>query len=456
MHKSKRAIPVVLMIVLGVSLTWFLTRQGNAAANGSLQASGTVEAVEVLVASELPGRVAEVMVEKGDQVKAGDVLLSLDDELLQSQRKRALAALDTAQAALQAAQVGVEMAQATLDGAETALEVAQTSAEAERLVAQKALDDLYDAADLARAQAEGKVAAANRAVRESQYLLDNYTVPTEQQSMTAMEAVAVMKERLDQARAAFEPYKYYPSSDATRQDLKEALDEAQSDYDAAVRRLEYETQVNQARAALDKAQQDLAKLENGPDPDAVAILQARLSAIQAAPEQAQAAVEQAKVGLAQAQVRLDQAGKSLGQAQVELDVIDIQLKKLVVYASTSGVVLGRNVEVGEVIQVGAPVMTIGRLDQLTITVYVPEDRYGQITLGQSAQVRVDSFPGQVFVAKVVYIAGQAEFTPRNVQTAEGRRTTVFAVELEISTSANDSQAQPALKPGMPADVQFGK
>ncbi|MEW5867847.1 MAG: HlyD family efflux transporter periplasmic adaptor subunit [Chloroflexota bacterium] len=453
MHNPKRIIPVVLIIMLGISVTWFLTRQGSAAANGALQASGTVEAVEISVAPELSGRVAEVMVAKGDHVEAGDALLRLDDELLQSQRKRALAAQETAQTALVAAQVGVEMAQATLDGAETALDVAKANAEAERLAVQQALDDLYEAADLARAQAEGKVAVANRAVRETQYLLDNYTVPTEQQSMTAMEAVVLMKERLDQARAAFEPYKYYSSSDPTRQDLKEALDEAQSDYDSAVRRLEYETQVSQAQAALDKAQQDLAKLANGPDPDAVAVLQARLSAIQAAPEQAQAAVEQAKVGLTQSQVRLDQAVKSLDQAQVELDVIDVQLKKLVVYASTAGVVLGRNVEVGEVIQMGAPVMTIGRLDQLTITVYVPEDRYGQIELGESAQVRVDSFPGQVFDASVVYIAGQAEFTPRNVQTAEGRRTTVFAVELQISGGSDGSLA---LKPGMPADVQFGK
>jgi HlyD family secretion protein len=80
---------------------------------------------------------------------------------------------------------------------------------------------------------------------------------------------------------------------------------------------------------------------------------------------------------------------------------------------------------------------------------VPEDRYGQIALGQFAVVQVDSWPGQAFVATVTHIADRAEFTPRNVQTAEGRRTTVFAVDLALDNPEG------RLKPGMPADVTFG-
>ncbi len=93
-------------------------------------------------------------------------------------------------------------------------------------------------------------------------------------------------------------------------------------------------------------------------------------------------------------------------------------------------------------------MTIGDLDQLKITVYVPEDRYGEIQLGDQAQVTVDSFPGEAFDAIVVRIADRAEFTPRNVQTEEDRRTTVYAVELMVETPGGK------LKPGMPADVIF--
>jgi HlyD family secretion protein len=88
------------------------------------------------------------------------------------------------------------------------------------------------------------------------------------------------------------------------------------------------------------------------------------------------------------------------------------------------------------------------ISHLTITVYVPEDLYGKIKLGMAATMKVDSFPNESFTAQVSYISDQAEFTPRNVQTVEGRSSTVYAIKLTVS----DPQGQ--LKPGMPADVTF--
>ena len=93
-------------------------------------------------------------------------------------------------------------------------------------------------------------------------------------------------------------------------------------------------------------------------------------------------------------------------------------------------------------------MTIGQLDKLSITVYVPEDQYGEIRLGDMALVSVDSFPDELFEAVVTRIADQAEYTPRNVQTEEDRKTTVFAIELSVDNP------DWKLKPGMPADVSF--
>jgi HlyD family secretion protein len=119
-----------------------------------------------------------------------------------------------------------------------------------------------------------------------------------------------------------------------------------------------------------------------------------------------------------------------------------------VYAPSSGVLLARGIEPGEVVGAGASVMTIGVLENLNITVYVPEDRYGALKLGQKAKVTVDSFPGRVFIATVTNISDKAEYTPRNVQTVEGRKTTVYAVKLSIAN------LDLALKIGMPADVSF--
>jgi multidrug resistance efflux pump len=106
------------------------------------------------------------------------------------------------------------------------------------------------------------------------------------------------------------------------------------------------------------------------------------------------------------------------------------------------------VQPGEVIQAGMTAVTLAKLDTLTVTVFISEDRYGEVRLGDSAALSVDSFPGKTFTASVTRIADQAEYTPRNVQTKEERQTTVFAVELSVENPEGD------LKPGMPVDVTF--
>jgi multidrug resistance efflux pump len=111
-----------------------------------------------------------------------------------------------------------------------------------------------------------------------------------------------------------------------------------------------------------------------------------------------------------------------------------------------GTIIGRILEPGEIAVVGSTVIIVSNLDGLKLTVYVPEDRYGQIILGQNCQVQVDSFPNDAFLGKVTNIADRAEFTPRNVQTVEGRKTTVFAIRLDLASFGGK------LKPGMPADV----
>jgi HlyD family secretion protein len=119
-------------------------------------------------------------------------------------------------------------------------------------------------------------------------------------------------------------------------------------------------------------------------------------------------------------------------------------------APVAGMVLSRNIDPGEVVQAGASALTLGDLENLTITVYIPENRYGAVHLGDEAQVTVDSFPNHSFTATVSRIADRAEFTPRNVQTMEGRSSTVYAIQLAVQ------DADGLLKPGMPADVTFNQ
>jgi HlyD family secretion protein len=119
-----------------------------------------------------------------------------------------------------------------------------------------------------------------------------------------------------------------------------------------------------------------------------------------------------------------------------------------IQAPMDGTILYRLIEPGELAVAGSPVITLVQLDHLSLTVFLPEDQYGEIDLGGYFPIKVDSFPSLTFVGKIIRIADRAEYTPRNVQTQEGRRTTVFAVELRILDDSGK------LKPGMPADVDF--
>jgi len=89
---------------------------------------------------------------------------------------------------------------------------------------------------------------------------------------------------------------------------------------------------------------------------------------------------------------------------------------------------------------------IGDLDEVELTVYIPEDRYGPVQLGQYALITVDSFPGETFDGAVIQIADEAEFTPRKLQTVDGRKRTVYAVVIRIPNSDWE------LKPGMEVDA----
>ena len=159
-------------------------------------------------------------------------------------------------------------------------------------------------------------------------------------------------------------------------------------------------------------------------------------------------VAAAKAAVDQAQAAVDQVNAALDQAKAARAVLEVQLTKTLLSSPLDGVVITRNVEPGEMASPGSTLLVIGELATVKLTVYVPENRYGEITLGQNVTINVDSFPGETFTGSVKHIADKAEFTPRNVQTVDGRRTTVYAIEIEVPNP--DFK----LKPGMPADVVF--
>ena len=101
---------------------------------------------------------------------------------------------------------------------------------------------------------------------------------------------------------------------------------------------------------------------------------------------------------------------------------------------------------GETVTAGAPLLTLTRLDPVHLTLYIPTDQIGGVTLGRSVEVRVDSFPDEIFRGRVVYISPRAEFTPHSLQTPGERARAVFAIRVRLPN------ADGRLKPGVPADA----
>jgi HlyD family secretion protein len=457
--KRMIVVPVLIIIILVLAGGWYLSTQNQKdEVDPGLSSSGTVEAVEVTVSSEVSGRVVEVLADEGEVVESGQVLFRLDDSLLLAQRAQAEMALASAESGVDVAQSTLDVAQAALDSAQTQydLELAnarlqeqpqRTTAWSTNQPSEFALPSWYFTHAEALSAAEGEKQAATDDLEAAKEAYANLTSDPQFDELDAAE------QRLAQAQQAFLVAQEVLDL-AQSQNQAEMRDEAQSAFDAA-------------KAEVEAAQEDYDALMS--EEEAADILEgrARLAVAQERYDTAvdrynalltgedslrvQAAVKalnQAETNLAQADAKLSQAQAAVEQAQAQIDLIDVQIEKLTVSAAVRGVVLSRNIEPGEVVAVGAAAMTIGQLDKLSITVYVPEDRYGEIVLGQEAEVTVDSFPNQTFNATVIRIADEAEFTPRNVQTDEGRRTTVFAVKLMVDDPGDK------LKPGMPADVIF--
>ena len=118
----------------------------------------------------------------------------------------------------------------------------------------------------------------------------------------------------------------------------------------------------------------------------------------------------------------------------------------IVACPANGLVLTKNFEDGEYVTAGAPIATIGEMDDCWVKVYVSSEQLGLIHVGQSVDVNVDSFPGRTFEGKIKEISENAEYTPRQSITKQERANMVFAVKVKLDNSEG------IFKPGMPADV----
>jgi HlyD family secretion protein len=294
----------------------------------------------------------------------------------------------------------------------------RASRRAELQAAQAALAEM-----LAGSRPE-EIAAAKAALDKAEWGLKELIAGSRKQQIVAAQAT-LQSATADRDRAMSE-YERARRLIASKTIPPQDYDRASAAYTMAVEKVRDATQqlslvqegprseeIDQGRALRDqaKAQHDLVKA--GPRREEI--------------DQARAKVEQAKAAVALAEARVGYA---------------------TVYSPLTGIVLSKNIEPGEYVAPGTPVVTVGDLVNVWLRAYIDEGDLGRVKVQQEARVTTDTYPGRVYPGKISFISPEAEFTPKNVQTEKERVKLVYRIKIDIQNPKME------LKAGMPADARI--
>ncbi len=209
--------------------------------------------------------------------------------------------------------------------------------------------------------------------------------------------------------------------------------------------------LHSAEAERDRARLDFARQQELRSKNAIADreLEAAQAQLKVAEARANEAAERLKLvqegpraeDIAQGRARLEQARAAVALAETQVDNTRLA-------SPLSGVVLSHNVEPGEYVSPGTPVVTVADLAQVWVRTYISQTDLGRIAHGQKVQVRTDTFPGKTYEGTIGFISSEAEFTPKTVQTAKERVKLVFRIKVDLANPRDE------LKPGMAADVSI--
>jgi HlyD family secretion protein len=383
--------PILVLIIFALAaaaISLFYFRKPGHDIKNRIEVSGNIELTEVNIAFKTSGKLVERTVDEGDAVKEGQVIARLDREQLLAQRDREVA--------------GLELAKAQLAQAETSLAWQKESLAAD-LEQRKADLDAY----LARLQE-----------------LENGSRPQEIEEAKA--AVQSAQAEYERARRDWE----------RAQPLYEKDDISTAQYD------QYRSRWETAVAALKQAKERESLVLAGPRRE-------QIEAASAQVERARAAIKLAEVNKLEIKRRrqeLSMRRAEIARAKANLVLIDSQLSDMVAVSPVDGVVLVKSADVGEVLAAGTTVVTIGDIEHPWLRAYINETDLGRVKLGARVKAATDSFPGKEYEGRVSFIASEAEFTPKQIQTQEERVKLVYRIKIDLDNPQHE------LKSNMPADA----
>jgi HlyD family secretion protein len=344
----------------------------------SQHVSGFIEADEIRLGSRVGGRVQEVLVEEGQKVKSGELLVKLEPFDLTEQLKEAEATLAARSADLERLEAGYR----TEEIGQAKARYDQLQVHLEKLIAGARPQEI----DAARARLQ--VAQA-----ELRFATENFN-----RIQGLVNSNAFTQQDLDRAT--------------------EALDSAK------------------ANVALRK--EELSLIEAGTREEDIREARATV-------EEAKLAWELAKKGFRVEEIAAAKAARD--SAAAGFAALGARMDELTIKSPVDGSVEALELEPGDLVAAGAPVMSVLDNSHYWVRTYVPQ-KWMSLKLGQQVWVTVDSYPDKRFAAEITFISRQAEFTPSNVQTPEERGKQVFRIKATLKEGLDQ------LRPGTSADVWF--
>ncbi len=384
----KRLLPILILVAaVGGYIAWTRLKVVD---DNILRLSGNIEFRKIDIAFKTAGKLMELAVDEGANVKQGQLLARLDREQMTRTRLR-----DS---------FSIEVAQSNLLQLRTAIQYQKTTLEAETNLRQAELR-----------QTRSKL----------QELLDGARPHEVEQSRAQLRDLKVAR---DQARREYD----------RAQKLISQEDISQSQFD------QFKARFDSTTAQVQNAEQRLALILEGPRKtdiesarDAVARAEAALKVTQAQ-----------SLDIQRKEEDLSARRADVERSKASVSVIDSQLDDTILMSPVDGVVLVKSADPGEVLAAGTPLLTLGEIDKPWLRGYVPEAKLGRIQLGMPVTIHSDSYPNKTYTGKIGFIASEAEFTPKQIQTNEERVKLVYRIKVDVENSNRE------LKLNMPVDAEI--
>jgi len=203
-----------------------------------------------------------------------------------------------------------------------------------------------------------------------------------------------------------------------------------------------EAVVAQRESELSYAQTELRRMQSLVGQGHVS--KERLDQAKTAAASAEAALQAAEVQVAAADAGIEAARATV--TRIETGIADSQLK-----APIAGRVLYRLAEPGEVLGAGGKVLTVLDVSDVYMTIFLPTKQVGRVVVGSDARMIFDALPDYVVPATVTFVAAEAQFTPKAVETRSEREKLMFRLRIKIDPELLDTYRD-RVKTGVPGEA----